>query len=189
MIFQAVEFAAAAHRGHYRKGSRTPYLIHPLRVCQLLVEAGCDEDLAVAGILHDTVEDTQVTLEEIREAFGPRVAQLVQGASEPDKRDTWENRKNHTLRYLETAEQDVLCLSCADKLDNLRSLREDVAREGEQAWTRFKRGRDHQQWYYESLSAVFERRLASDAGHYLLRLYRAELRTVFHNGRSHAAAS
>lgn len=187
MIFEAIEFAARAHNGQYRKGTRMPYLIHPLRVCQSLIEAGCGETVAVAGVLHDVVEDTKTTLEQVRAQFGERVAQLVEGASEPDKSDTWENRKQHTIHVLEFADNDLLCLSIADKLDNLRSFREDVLREGEAVWARFKRGRDQQRWYYESLGQVFERRIQSPEGLLLLTPFRYELRTLFRNG-FHATA-
>lgn len=182
MIFQAIEFAARAHHGQYRKGTRVPYLIHPLRVCQSLIEAGTPEEVAVAGLLHDVVEDTPCTLAEIRERFGERVAMLVEGASEPDKRDTWENRKRHTVNSLESADADLLCLSLADKLDNLRSFREDLAKEGEALWSRFKRGRDQQRWYYESLADVFSRRIQDGPGVQLLKPFLAEVRSVFHNG-------
>jgi (p)ppGpp synthase/HD superfamily hydrolase len=182
MIFEAVEFAAHAHSGQYRKGTRMPYLIHPLRVCQLLVESGCGETVAVAGVLHDVVEDTPATLEEIRARFGPRVAELVAGASEPDKKDTWENRKRHTIETLEFADQDLLCLSIADKLDNLRSFREEVERDGESAWLRYKRGREQQRWYYESLAHLFERRIHAPEGLLLLRPFQQECRALFRSG-------
>ncbi len=79
MIFQAVEFASTAHSGHFRKGTNVPYIIHPLGVAKILIEHGCSEEIVVAGILHDTVEDTAITLEDIRRSFGERVDHLVQG--------------------------------------------------------------------------------------------------------------
>jgi (p)ppGpp synthase/HD superfamily hydrolase len=69
-IFEAIEFGARAHAGKYRKGTEVPYIVHPLGVMKILVEHGASEDLVVAGILHDTVEDTYVTLEDIRNSFG-----------------------------------------------------------------------------------------------------------------------
>ena len=80
-VFQAIEMAARAHRGQLRKGSGVPYLIHPLNVAKLLIEEGCEEELVVAGILHDTVEDTDVELVDIAVVFGSRVSRLVAGAS------------------------------------------------------------------------------------------------------------
>ena len=131
MLFDAIEFAARAHREHYRKGTRIPYIAHLISVAKILIEYDCAEEIIVAGLLHDTVEDTSVTLEDIRKSFGEKVASLVEAASEPDKSDTWENRKRHTIEYLKTAPMDVLLLSCADKLDNIRSIKEDYERFGE----------------------------------------------------------
>lgn len=187
LIFHAIQFASAAHAGQYRKGTRVPYLIHPLRVSQVLVEAGCSEQLAVAAVLHDTVEDCFVTYDQIRKLFGDEVARLVEGATEPDKSASWEHRKQHTVHYLETAPDELLLLSIADKLDNIRSIREDLALNGELAWTRFKRGRESQRWYYESLSAVFSSRLLADPGARLARVFAADVTAVFGNG--HASLS
>lgn len=179
LIFHAIQFASAAHAGQYRKGTRIPYLIHPLRVAAILLEAGCSEDLAVAAVLHDTVEDCFVTLDQIRRLFGPRIAELVAGASEPDKTLPWELRKQHTIDYLQTADADQLLVSLADKLDNIRSIREDLALHGELAWLRFRRGRDKQRWYYESLSAVFTGRCTHGIGARLASIFAAEVRAAF----------
>ena len=84
-VFHAIELAACAHRGQVRKGSGVPYLIHPLNVAKLLIQGGCVEEVVVAGLLHDTVEDTDMELADIEAEFGPGVAALVAGASEPDK--------------------------------------------------------------------------------------------------------
>lgn len=179
LIFHAIQFASAAHAGQYRKGTRVPYLIHPLRVAAILLEAGCAEDLAVAAVLHDTVEDCFVTLDQIRRLFGSRIAELVAGASEPDKTLPWEHRKQHTIDYLQTADNDQLLVSLADKLDNIRSIREDLALHGELAWRRFRRGRDKQHWYYESLSAVFTDRCTHGIGARLASIFADEVRAVF----------
>lgn len=179
LIFHAIQFASAAHAGQYRKGTRIPYLIHPLRVAAILLEAGCAEHLAVAAVLHDTVEDCFVSLEQIRRLFGPRIAELVAGASEPDKSLPWEDRKQHTIELLRTAGDDQLLVSLADKLDNIRSIREDLALHGELAWLRFRRGRDKQRWYYESLSAVFTDRCTSGIGARLAAIFASEVRAVF----------
>lgn len=158
MLFDAIEFATRAHSGQYRKASQLPYIYHPLAVARSLMELGCEEEVVVAAVLHDTVEDTPVTLDEVRATFGERVAQLVEGASEPDKRDSWENRKQHTLAFLEQAASEVLLIACADKLDNVRSIAQDRIVLGEAVWERFKRPHAHQAWYYQSLVALFVRR-------------------------------
>ena len=178
-IFEAVRFAAEAHTGQFRKGSRVPYLIHPLNVAKILLDHGCSDDLAIAGLLHDTVEDTEVTVEEIRSIFGDTVAQLVEFATEPDGLWAWEKRKQHTLARLDSGELPALLLSIADKLDNIRSMRSDLDLLGEKAWERFKRPRDKQRWYYESLSRIFDARLDGSPGVELAAKFRAEVQAVF----------
>ena len=93
MIFKAINYAAKAHSGQHRKGTKIPYIIHPLGVAKILIEYGCADHVVIAGILHDTIEDTTVTFEQIKDIFGSAVADLVEAESEPDKSDTWENRK------------------------------------------------------------------------------------------------
>jgi len=180
MIFRAIEFAARAHRDHYRKGTRIPYIVHPLNVTKILIEYGCAEEVVVAGILHDTTEDTPVTLGDIRKEFGDKVAVLVEAASEPDKSDTWEHRKSHTIEYLKTAPMDVLTLSCADKLDNVKSIIEDVEKDGEFVWDRFNRPKDDQEWYYRSLAGVLNSREGdNEVASSLFRRFALEVKILF----------
>ncbi|MFQ5652312.1 MAG: HD domain-containing protein [bacterium] len=179
MLFKAIEFAAKAHSGQYRKQTQIPYIIHPLAVAQILIETGCAPDLVVAGVLHDTVEDTLVTLAEIEETFGENVARLVAGATEPEKSHAWEMRKQHTLESLKSAPEDIVVLVCADKLHNLRSIRQDVQKYGDSVWDRFSRSRQKQKWYFEALALVFAQRLEGKAGRTLLREFEEEVRKVF----------
>lgn len=154
MIDEALEFAARAHEGQVRKGTDIPYIAHPAAIGVMLARAECDDEVVAAGILHDTVEDTQVTLAELRERFGERVASIVEGCSEPDRWRSWEERKEHTLAYLPSAPREVRMVSLADKLHNARSILRG-ARLGEAGvWTRFKRGREQQEWYYRGLVAA-----------------------------------
>ncbi|MBI4889667.1 MAG: bifunctional (p)ppGpp synthetase/guanosine-3',5'-bis(diphosphate) 3'-pyrophosphohydrolase [Acidobacteria bacterium] len=179
LIFHAIQFASAAHAGQYRKGTRVPYLIHPLRVSAILLEAGCAEALAVAAVLHDTVEDCFVTYGQIERLFGAEVAELVRGASEPDKTASWEERKQHTLDTLRSAQDGLLLVSVADKLDNIRSIRADLALRGEDAWKQFKRGREQQAWYYTNLAQIFLGRLTAAPGSRLAALFDTEVASVF----------
>lgn len=180
MIFRALEFADRAHAGHYRKGTKIPYLLHPLNVARILIEHDCREALVVAGLLHDTLEDTPVTLDQLREHFGAEAADLVASVSEPNKSDhTWENRKAHTLRHLKTAPPDTLILSLADKLDNIRAIREDCERLGEAVWRRFNRAREKQQWYYERLAGIFAERIPDGLPGDLVEDFRREVEAVF----------
>ncbi len=178
-VFEAIEFATRAHRHQHRKGTGVPYIVHPLGVAHILIDLGCPEDLVVAGLLHDTVEDTCVTLDEIRDRFGRSVAELVRGASEPDKSDSWENRKHHTIEYLKTASENVALLACADKLDNIRSMRRDHSRMGDAIWERFKRNREKQCWYYRNLADVFGHRLDGEPGRTLFREFVSEVDALF----------
>lgn len=184
MIFEAIEFAAKAHTGQYRKATKMPYIVHPLSVAQILIEHGCAEEIAVAGVLHDTVEDTPVTLADIEQKFGADIAAWVKGASEPDKSDTWENRKQHTLDHLKTAPPEVLLVACADKLDNIRSMRQDYAHLGESLWTRFNRPKAQQQWYYQSLVAVFSSRSSDEQNAALFTEFAREVGQVFGSSES-----
>jgi (p)ppGpp synthase/HD superfamily hydrolase len=179
MLFTAIEFAAKAHAGQFRKGTAIPYIVHPLGVATILINHGCAEELVVAGLLHDTVEDTPVTLAEIAQCFGERVAHLVATVSEPDKAAPWEERKRHTIAVLRTAALDALLVACADKLDNLRALRDDYGRVGEAVWARFKRPRASQHWYYRSLAEVFAMRVAGEPSTTLFAQFQQEVHRVF----------
>ncbi|HEY44163.1 MAG TPA: HD domain-containing protein [Anaerolineae bacterium] len=179
VLFDAIEFAMHAHRGHFRKGTRIPYIVHPLNVGRILLECGCSEVVVIAGILHDTIEDTPVVIEDIRARFGEEVANLVFWASEPDKSDTWENRKRHTLTTLESATEDNLLLALADKLDNIRSICRALEWEGDAVWSRFNRPMDAQAWYYRNLVDVFQRRVTDEPGLSLTKKLQVEVEQVF----------
>ncbi len=178
-VFDAIEFAARAHAGQYRKGTRIPYILHPLSVARILIECNASDDIVIAAVLHDMVEDTKVTLADVRAQFGDKVAQLVKGMSEPNRSDTWENRKQATLDYLETAPQDVLLIEIADKLDNIRGMRQDFERDGAATWERFTRGYEKQKWYHERLVETFRRRINSECGARLAEEFEREVRAVF----------
>ena len=179
MIFKAIEFAARAHSGQYRKGTKLPYIVHPLGVAKILIEYGCPEQLIVAGILHDTVEDTPVTLDDVKKTFGWDIADLVEAASEPDKSDEWENRKKHTIGMLKSLSRDAAILVLADKVDNIRAIREDLERNGENLWNRFNAPKVKQKWYYESLVSTFSSKLTDENSLPLVDLFRHEVIEVF----------
>jgi len=179
LLFPAIALAAKAHHGQYRKGTSLPYLLHPLGVAKILIESGADDEVVAAGVLHDTVEDAGVSLAEIRELFGERVARLVASASEADKSDAWENRKRHTIAAVATAPLEVLLVEGADKLDNIRAIREDYERLGDGVWARFNRGRESQRWYYQSLAVAFLARDESAATTRIFEQFREEVVKVF----------
>lgn len=145
-VHEAIIFAEEAHRGQKRKGTQTEYITHPMEVFQILTSMNANPELLMAGLLHDTVEDTSVTPEDIRSNFGERVAELVAGHTE-DKSKTWKERKQHTIDILKTAERDIRLLILADKVANLRSLHSDYAKLGDEVWARFNAPKEEQAWY------------------------------------------
>ena len=151
IIEQALRTASQAHEGQYRKGTKIPYITHPVAVGIILIKAGYNDEVVAAGILHDTVEDTILTLKDIEQEFGPEIAEMVAGSSEPDKSLPWKARKEHTVEFLKSASTDIRAVVCADKLHNIRSIINDYKLDGEEVWNRFKRGKVQQQWYYTSL--------------------------------------
>lgn len=185
IVFDAIRFAVRAHTGHYRKGSaRIPYIVHPLGVAKILIEHGFSDNVVVAGVLHDTVEDTHITLGQIRLEFGVRVAKLVEGASEPNKSDSWKNRKRHTIEHLKTASLDLLYVTCADKLDNVRSMVQDYQKLGDKIFDRFNQPKSEQKWYYTSLREVFLLRAQDSRSTLLFNEYSKEVENLFGKVRS-----
>ena len=179
MVFEAIEFAARAHAGQLRKGTRLPYIIHPLAVARILIEADQPDETVVAGLLHDTIEDTPVTREEIHDRFGAGVADLVAAVSEPDRSLAWEERKRGTLETIRSGPEAAVWIELADKLDNARSLRADHARLGDRVWERFRRPKSEQRWYYESLREALAARLGGGAAADLVHQFGAAVSGVF----------
>ena len=127
-VTKAIEFAAKAHDGMERKKDKTPYILHPLEAATIVGTMTSDQDIISAAVLHDVVEDTEITIEEIEETFGSRVRALVESETE-DKRaelppeDTWRIRKEESLEELASCgDRDVLMLWLGDKLSNMRSF-------------------------------------------------------------------
>ena len=147
---EAIEFAVKKHSGQFRKATAIPYILHPLEVLQILYSMRADINLLIAGVLHDTVEDTDTTLDEIKELFGDDVAMLVASNSE-DKSKSWDERKSHTINELLVADERVKMLIMADKLANLRSIAYDYAAHGDDLWTRFNAPKEKQAWYYDGI--------------------------------------
>lgn len=164
---EALEFALHAHNGQFRKGSGIPYITHPVSVSAILAQYGYGEDLVIAGLLHDVLEDTVVAEAELEERFGSDVTMLVQGVTE-EKRDTkgrpraWEVRKEESLRHMDVASDEVVALKAADALHNVDCLIRDLRIIGDEIWTRFKRGRDRQLGYYRRLSRIVRERLGQN---------------------------
>ena len=167
-IQRALAVAFEQHRGQTRKAGGAPYIVHILDVARILLsELGVGEDVVVAGILHDTLEDTQYAAEQLEGHFGPYVLGLVQFATEPGKTSettaeervcTWRARKEHTLRACARASRDQLLVLAADKLSNLASLQEELHVHGDATWSSFNASKEDIAWYYRALrSAVADK--------------------------------
>lgn len=147
---KAVAFATERHAGQVRKGTALPYIVHPMEVMYILYRMGADDNLLMAGVLHDTIEDTGTTKEEILKLFGEDVANLVAGHSE-DKSKTWKQRKTAAIKHLAKADKRFKMLVLADKLSNIRAIAADYAKIGDKLWERFNAPPEKQAWYYSSL--------------------------------------
>ncbi|MFP4016805.1 MAG: HD domain-containing protein [Halanaerobiales bacterium] len=148
---KAILFAANAHEGQKRKGDGSPYITHPLTVAFTLLDQGCKEDIVQAAILHDTVEDTRTTLDDIENEFGKSVRELVKGVSEPDKSLPWKERKEHTIKHITNAGIAERLIICADKLHNINSMIDQYHIKGESLWSIFNGDKAEQIWYYSEV--------------------------------------
>lgn len=156
MLNKAINFAVAAHSGATRKGSTIPYILHPLEAAAIVSRLTDDQELMIAAILHDTIEDTDTSYDDIKQNFGQRIADLVNGESE-DKSKTWRERKAHTVQTLKNAPLDVKIITMGDKLSNIRSIAKDYGEIGDKLWDRFNEKRkSEQEWYYRGLLDCFE---------------------------------
>ena len=156
MIKKAAEFAAKAHEGTVRKGSRLPYIVHPREVAMLVSAMTDDPEVVAAAYLHVVMEDANVAYHKLREEFGCRVADLVQAESE-DKTKTWKERKQATIDRMKGAKREEKVIAFADKLSNLRSTAMDYLVVGDEIWQKFhEKDKRMHAWYYGSLKDYFE---------------------------------
>lgn len=150
LLHKAILFATQAHQGQKRKGSGLDYICHPLEVLQILTQCGAALPVLIAGVLHDTIEDTPVTAQQIHDTFGPKVTDLVLHHSE-DKGKTWKERKTAAIREAQIGTPECKLLIAADKVSNLRSTAAAHQQLGESLWQRFNANREEIQWYYHSM--------------------------------------
>lgn len=159
LINKAIEVAAKAHERHYRKVTDIPYIVHPFEVALILQENGVADEVIAAGILHDTLEDTDLSEDDIKEIFGETILELVLGASEElegRENRSWDERKLHTIESLKNAKEHVKMIACADKLSNIRSMITGYNKMGSKLWDRFNAPYEKQKWYYQSLIQSLE---------------------------------
>ena len=156
---EAIAFATKCHAGQLRKLAHTPYILHPMEVAAIISTITANEDVMIAGLLHDTIEDCDADPMEIRSKFGPRVAALVQSETE-DKlaarpaSETWMERKRDSLLMLEnTPDSDVKILWLGDKLSNMRSFAREYRKYGDKIWEALnQKDPKMQEWYYRAIA-------------------------------------
>ncbi len=158
LLDRAIVFAVRAHAGTERRGKGFPYIVHPMEAVEIVATMTRDQELLAAAALHDTVEDTDTTVEQIRAEFGDRIASLV--ASESDtvvegvsEEDSWHTRKQAAIDRLAQASHDAKIVALGDKLSNMRAIARDYAQQGDALWNLFhaKDPKDHE-WHYRGLA-------------------------------------
>lgn len=175
MVDEAAAFAIKAHEGAFRKGTRVPYIVHPLETAVIVSMMTDDEEVISAALLHDVVEDAGVTGQQLEALFGLRVAGLVLEETE-DKLRSWKERKAATIERLDTASRESKILILGDKLSNIRCTARDSIALGEALWDRFheKRKSEHA-WYYIGVA----KRLGELSGYPAYQEYACLCRQVF----------
>ena len=163
LLCQATRLAAQAHDGAYRKGGRAPYLLHVMETAEIVGTMTEDEDVLAAAVLHDVLEDTSVTEEELRETVGGHVTELVLAVSENKRREqpaemTWRLRKQESVeRLLKEPRLEVKMIALGDKLSNIRALQRDYGILGDQVWERFNnKSKAEQGWYYQAVTDALQ---------------------------------
>jgi len=163
--YRAFEYANQWHRDQARKSTTLPYILHPMGVASLVLEAGGDEEQAIAALLHDVPEDCggEIRLTEILEMFGPRVERMVRGCSDSlvaDREDKapWRERKQAHIDHIATADMDTLMVTAADKTHNGRAIATDLQTISNEVWDRFNASREDIIWYYSTFYSELAKR-------------------------------
>ena len=158
LLDRAIVFAVKAHAGTERRGKGFPYIIHPMEAMEIVATMTTDQELLAAAALHDTVEDTEVTIEDLRAEFGEKIASLVAQESEEmpegvSEEESWHDRKQVAIDRLAKASHDAKIVALGDKLSNMRAIARDYAEMGDRLWGRFhaKDPKEHE-WHYRGLA-------------------------------------
>jgi len=154
---EAFTYASNLHAKQKRKGKGVPYISHLMGVAAIVLEQGGTENQAIGALLHDAVEDQDVTVEEIRERFNDEVAEIVEGCTDSDTspKPPWRERKEKYIAHLSGAGPSVWLVAAADKLYNARTILEEYRNVGESLWERFTGRKDGTLWYYRTLAKTF----------------------------------
>ncbi len=160
---EALAYASRLHRDQRRKGTDIPYISHLMSVAALVLEHGGNEDQAIAGLLHDAVEDQggETTLKKIRARFGRSVAMIVADCTDTlvEPKPPWRARKEAYIAKLPEKDPASLLVSLADKTHNAKAILNDFRQVGDDLWDRFNGGKEGTIWYYQTLSAFFVKAL------------------------------
>ena len=162
VLDKAIVFAVKAHAGTERRGKGFPYIVHPMEAVEIVATMTTDQELLAAAVLHDTVEDTSVTLDDIRREFGDRVAKLVEEESDVfmdgvNEADSWHERKQAAIDRLSRASRDAKMVALGDKLSNARIIYRDFVQKGDKLWSIFHVTdiKEHE-WHYRGLAAALK---------------------------------
>ena len=159
LLDRAIIFAVNAHHNTERRGKGFPYIVHPMEAVEIVATITPDQELLAAAALHDTIEDTDVTVEQIREAFGDRVAELVHSESDQftegvSEEDSWHDRKQAAIDRLAAASHDAKIVAMGDKLSNMRAIWRDYQIQGDALWSIFHvKDKASHEWHYRGLAA------------------------------------
>ncbi len=159
LLDRAIVFAVKAHHNTERRGKGFPYIVHPMEAVEIVATITSDQELLAAAALHDTIEDTEVTIEQLRAEFGDRIADLVFAESDRftegvSEEDSWHDRKQAAIDRLASATHDAKVVAMGDKLSNMRAIWRDYQAKGDELWKIFHvTDKASHEWHYRGLAA------------------------------------
>ena len=155
---KAIIFAVKAHSGTERRGKGFPYIVHTMEAMEIVATMTPDQELLAAAALHDVVEDTDISVEDLRREFGDRIASLVEAESDKftpgiSEEDSWHDRKQAAISRLAAAPREAKMVALGDKLSNMRAIARDYALKGDQVWSIFHvKDKSEHEWHYRGLA-------------------------------------
>lgn len=159
LLDKAIKFAVDAHRGTERRGKGFPYVVHTMEAMEIVASMTSDQQLLAAAALHDTIEDTDVTIEDLRKEFGDKVAAIVEAESDKfiegvSETDSWIGRKKAAIDRIAAAPIEAKMVALGDKLSNMRAIARDYSAKGDELWKIFHApgGKPDHEWHYRSLA-------------------------------------
>lgn len=162
LLDKAIIFSVNAHKNIERKGQGFPYVVHPLEAVSIVATLTSDQELLAAAALHDVIEDTSFTADDLKKQFGARVANLVVAESDvyhpgESSEDSWHRRKQEAIDRIRKSSRDEKIVAMGDKLSNMRAIARDYAKLGDKLWDRFhEKRREEHEWHYRGLAWALE---------------------------------